>query len=61
MYYHSPFLRRMYHTTSAHGNPCEQGNNAEPRANHRPDDTLAGRVGWLPSSYFPVCGYVCCG
>ena len=38
----------MYHTTPAHGIPCEQDNNAEPRANHQPDDTLAGEVGGAP-------------
>lgn len=60
VYYESPFLRRMYHT-SAHGIPCEQGNNALHQDSDWLDDMDADGVGaGCSSDYFPVCGYVCC-
>nr|DAO41218.1 MAG TPA: hypothetical protein [Crassvirales sp.] len=46
--------------TPAHGNPCDQGNNAGSQANHQPDNTLAGGRGWTFSGYSPVYIYIFC-
>ena len=57
VYYASPFLRRMYHT-SAHGIPCEQGDNAcLSDCNCRFDGCTDGR-GWSSFRLFP-CLWLC--